>query len=170
MTRSSADPLYAFDPELEKTLRRLRRTRNLIVNYSRSSDSVIKSNQFCTDNSVASSNIFAEPGHMENYDRTLKEQATPDVVRRPSQAPQGIPRSLFNDEAAGNTRGLYQNEGVRILPGWSCKRLAVSLANTLQHLGRHEAYLPGKILPNIQDCDHQKGNMWDPATHRRNSA
>ncbi|RDY09611.1 hypothetical protein CR513_06000, partial [Mucuna pruriens] len=28
---SSTDPLYAFDPELEKTLRRLRRTRNLIM-------------------------------------------------------------------------------------------------------------------------------------------
>ncbi|RDX75809.1 hypothetical protein CR513_44275, partial [Mucuna pruriens] len=166
MTRSSTDPLYAFDPEIEKTLRRLRRTRNLIVNSSRSSDSIIKSKQFCIDNSVASSNIFAEPGQMENNDRTLKELATPDVVyqpwRRPSQAPQGIPRSLFDDEAAGDTRGLYQNEGIPILPGWSCKRLAVSSASTFQHLGRHEVYLPGKILPSIQDCDHQKGNIWDP--------
>ncbi|RDX91425.1 hypothetical protein CR513_26598, partial [Mucuna pruriens] len=41
MTRSSTDPLYAFDPEIEKTLRRLRRTRNLIVNNSRSSDSAL---------------------------------------------------------------------------------------------------------------------------------
>ncbi|RDY03912.1 hypothetical protein CR513_12440, partial [Mucuna pruriens] len=76
---SSTDPLYAFDPEIEKTLRRLRKARNLVVNNSRSSDSVIDSNQLCIDNSVASSNIFAEPGQMEDNDKTLKELATPDV-------------------------------------------------------------------------------------------
>ncbi|RDX99229.1 hypothetical protein CR513_17750, partial [Mucuna pruriens] len=81
--RSSTDPLHAFDPEIEKTLRRLRRTRNLIINNSRSSDPAINSNQFCTDNFVASSNIFAEPAQMENNDRTLKELATPDVVYQP---------------------------------------------------------------------------------------
>ncbi|RDX83834.1 hypothetical protein CR513_35204, partial [Mucuna pruriens] len=67
------DPLYAFDLEIETTLRRLRKARNLIVNNSRSSDSVINSNQLCIDNSVASSNIFTKPGQMENNDRTLKE-------------------------------------------------------------------------------------------------
>ncbi|RDX91317.1 hypothetical protein CR513_26717, partial [Mucuna pruriens] len=77
---SSTDPLCALDPEIEKTLRRLRRTRNLIVNNSRGSDFVINSNQFCTNNSVASSNIFAKPGQMENHDKTLKELATLDVV------------------------------------------------------------------------------------------
>ncbi|RDX75813.1 hypothetical protein CR513_44270, partial [Mucuna pruriens] len=94
---SSIDPLYAFDLEIEKTLRRLRRTRNLIVNNSRSSDSVINSNQFCTDNSVASSNIFAEPGQMENNDRTLKELATPDVVYQPwcIQYPQLEPAQTY---------------------------------------------------------------------------
>ncbi|RDX90044.1 hypothetical protein CR513_28140, partial [Mucuna pruriens] len=95
MTRSSTNPLYAFDPEIEKTLRRLRKARNLVVNNNRSSDSVINSNQWCTDNSVASSNIFVEPRQMENNDRTLKELATPDLVyqpwRRPPQALEGIP-------------------------------------------------------------------------------
>ncbi|RDX80660.1 hypothetical protein CR513_38778, partial [Mucuna pruriens] len=43
-TRSSTNPLYAFNPEIEKTLRRLRKARNLVVNNSRSSDSVINSN------------------------------------------------------------------------------------------------------------------------------
>ncbi|RDY11493.1 hypothetical protein CR513_03839, partial [Mucuna pruriens] len=33
--------------------------------------------RFFTDNSVASSDIFVEPGQMENNDRTLKELATP---------------------------------------------------------------------------------------------
>ncbi|RDX82285.1 hypothetical protein CR513_36948, partial [Mucuna pruriens] len=77
---SSTDPLYAFDPEIENTLRRLRRTKNLIVNNNRSSDSIINSNRSCTENSVVSSNILVEPGQMENNDRTLKELATPDVA------------------------------------------------------------------------------------------
>ncbi|RDX97292.1 hypothetical protein CR513_19950, partial [Mucuna pruriens] len=79
---SSTEPLYAFDPEIDKTLRRLRRTRNLI---------------FCTDNSVASSNIFAEPRQMENNDRMLKELATLDVVYQPwcIQYPQLEPAQTY---------------------------------------------------------------------------
>ncbi|RDX70902.1 hypothetical protein CR513_49806, partial [Mucuna pruriens] len=123
---SSTDPLYAFDPEIEKTLRRLRRTKSLIVNNSRSSDSVINSNQFCIDNSVASSNIFAKPGQMENNDRTLKELATLDVEKTP-QASEGIPCGLLHNEAVGDIERLHQNEDVPILPGWSCERLLLGL-------------------------------------------
>ncbi|RDX93405.1 hypothetical protein CR513_24344, partial [Mucuna pruriens] len=152
MTRSSTDPLYAFDPEIEKTLHKLRKTRNLIVNNSRSFDLVINSDQFCTDNSIASSNIFAEPGQMENNDRTLKELATPYVVKRPPQASKGIPCGLFHNEAVGDIRGLHQNEGVPILPGWSSEGLAIPSASTFQHLGRYEAHIPGEVLSSIQSC------------------
>ncbi|RDX98692.1 hypothetical protein CR513_18352, partial [Mucuna pruriens] len=79
-TRSSTDPLYAFDPEIELTLRRLRKIRNTVVNTSSSSDSAINSNLSSSNTLVASSNIFTEPGQMENQDRTLKELATPDVT------------------------------------------------------------------------------------------
>ncbi|RDX84804.1 hypothetical protein CR513_34086, partial [Mucuna pruriens] len=161
--RSSTDPLYAFDPEIELTLRRLRKTRNLIVNNSRSSDPVINSNQFCTDNFVASSNIFVEPRQMENNDRTLKELATPDVVRRPPQASKGIPCGLLHNEAVGDIGGLHQNEGVPILPGWSSEGLAIPSASTFQHLGRYEAHIPGEVLSGIQNCVHQEGDMWDKA-------
>ncbi|RDX78082.1 hypothetical protein CR513_41699, partial [Mucuna pruriens] len=58
---------------------------------------------------------------------------------------------------------------VSILPGWSCKRLAVSAVGSFQHLGRHEAYVPGEILSSIQNRNHQEGNMWDKATFWRNS-
>ncbi|RDY10503.1 hypothetical protein CR513_04960, partial [Mucuna pruriens] len=44
MTRSSTDPLYAFDPEIELTLRRIRKHRNTIVNTSSNSDSIRDSN------------------------------------------------------------------------------------------------------------------------------
>ncbi|RDX73598.1 hypothetical protein CR513_46774, partial [Mucuna pruriens] len=97
MTRGSTDPLYALDPEIEIALRRLRKTRNIVVNISSSSDSVIYSDQLCTDISPSSSNIFAEPGQMENNDRTLKELATLDVVYQPwcMQYPQLEPAQTY---------------------------------------------------------------------------
>ncbi|RDY05534.1 hypothetical protein CR513_10624, partial [Mucuna pruriens] len=61
-TVSSTDQLYALDPEIKITLCRLRKTRNIMVNISSSSDSVIYSDQLSTDISPSSSNIFAEPG------------------------------------------------------------------------------------------------------------
>ncbi|RDX71302.1 hypothetical protein CR513_49374, partial [Mucuna pruriens] len=97
MTRSSINPLYAFDPEIELTLRRLRKIRNTAVNTSSSIDSVIDSDQFCIGNPVASYNIFTEPRQMENHDRTLKELATPDVVYQPwcIQYPQLEPTQTY---------------------------------------------------------------------------
>ncbi|RDY07556.1 hypothetical protein CR513_08304, partial [Mucuna pruriens] len=186
---SSIEPLYAFDPEIEKTLRRLGRTRNLIVNNSRSYDSIINSNQLCTDNSVASSNIFAEPGQMKNNDRTLKELATPDVVyqswcircpqleppqtyelkRGPPQAFEGIRCGLLHNEAVRDIGRLHQNEGASILPGWSSEGLVVPSTNTVQHLGRHEAHIPRVVLFGIQNCIYYEGNMWDKAAYKRDS-
>ncbi|RDX71852.1 hypothetical protein CR513_48743, partial [Mucuna pruriens] len=40
---------------------------------------------------------------------------------------------------------------------------------SLQHLGRHEAHVPGEILSSIQDRDHQEGNLWDKATFWKDS-
>ncbi|RDX79329.1 hypothetical protein CR513_40258, partial [Mucuna pruriens] len=97
MTRSSTDPLTVFDPEIELTLRRLRKIRNTVVNSSADIESVANSNQLCTDNLVSSSNVFAESGQMENNDRTLKELATPDVVYQPwcIQYPQLEPAQTY---------------------------------------------------------------------------
>ncbi|RDX94759.1 hypothetical protein CR513_22832, partial [Mucuna pruriens] len=71
---------------------------------------------------------------MENNDRTLKELATPNVVyqpwRRPPQASERIPCGLLHNEVIGDTRGLHQNEGILILPGWNNKRLVPILFNT----------------------------------------
>ncbi|RDY00192.1 Retrovirus-related Pol polyprotein, partial [Mucuna pruriens] len=96
MTRSSTDPLYAFDPKIELTLRRLRKIRNTAVNIS-SINSVADSNQFYTNTFVSSSNVFVEPGQNENNDRTLKELATPDVVYQPwcIQYPQLEPAQTY---------------------------------------------------------------------------
>ncbi|RDX82881.1 hypothetical protein CR513_36274, partial [Mucuna pruriens] len=95
--KSSTDPLYAFDPEIELTLRRLRKIRNTIVNTSSSSDSAINSNLSSANTLVSSSNIFAESRQMENNDRTLKELATPDVVYQPwcIQYPQLEPAQTY---------------------------------------------------------------------------
>ncbi|RDY06130.1 hypothetical protein CR513_09936, partial [Mucuna pruriens] len=49
---------------------------------------------------------------------------------------------------------------------WSSKGLAVSVAGHVQHMGRHETYVPRKILPDVQDCDHLERDMWNQATLR----
>ncbi|RDX96448.1 hypothetical protein CR513_20890, partial [Mucuna pruriens] len=82
---SSSDPLYDLDPEIEITLRRLRKVRNTIVSNSSSSSSVSNSdnsNSVTNDSDsfeYSSANISTEPEQMENNDQTLKELATPDV-------------------------------------------------------------------------------------------
>lgn len=97
MTRSSTDPLHIFDPEIELTLRRLRKIRNTTVNISSGVNSAINSYQFCTDHFITSANNFTEPGQMEHQDRTLKELATPDVVYQPwcIQYPQLEPAQTY---------------------------------------------------------------------------
>ncbi|RDX98546.1 hypothetical protein CR513_18515, partial [Mucuna pruriens] len=97
VSRSSTDPLYVFDPEIELTLRRLRKIRNTTVNISSGVNSAINSDQFCTDHFITSTNNFTEPGQMENQDRTLKELATPDVVYQPwcIQYPQLEPAQTY---------------------------------------------------------------------------
>ncbi|RDX69604.1 hypothetical protein CR513_51260, partial [Mucuna pruriens] len=175
MTRSSTEPLYAFDPEIKKTLRRLRRTRNLIVNNSRSSDSVINSNQLCTENSITSSNIFVEPGQMKNNDRMLKELATLDVVYQLwcIQYPQLEPTQTYelksglihllpkfhglagedpHNEAARDIGRLHQNEGVSILPGWSSEGLVPALFNTWGDMKRTflEKFFPASRTTSIR--------------------
>ncbi|RDX67623.1 hypothetical protein CR513_53477, partial [Mucuna pruriens] len=204
---SSTDPLCAFDPEIEKTLRRLRRTRNLIVNNSRGSDSVINSNQFCTDNSVASSNIFAELGQMENNDRTLKELATPDVVYPPwciqyppwcIQYPQLELAQTYELKSGlihllpkfhgltGEYPQVYLKEFHVVCSTMrpqgisedfiKMKAFPFSLNGAakdwfiVQHLGRYEAHILEEVLFGIQNCVHQKGNLWDKAAYKRNSA
>ncbi|RDX99126.1 hypothetical protein CR513_17868, partial [Mucuna pruriens] len=188
--KSSTDPLYAFDPEIELTLRRLRKIRNTIVNTSSGSDSAINSNLPSAEALVFSSNIFAELGQMENNDKILKELATPDVVyqpwciqypqlepaqtyelkRRPPQASDGIPCGLLHNEAAGYIGRLHQNEGVPILSQRSSEGLAVSSANSFQHMGRHEAHISREVLFGIQNCVHQERDMLDKVAYKRDFA
>ncbi|RDX64479.1 hypothetical protein CR513_56959, partial [Mucuna pruriens] len=137
---NSSDPLYDLDPEIEITLCRLRKARNIVVSNGSNSISSSDNNSPITNTSdsveYSRTNNFSESEHMKNNDRTLKELATPDVAyqplciqRRSPQALEGIPCGLIHNEAAGDTERLHQNEGVPILPGWSCKGLPI-LFNT----------------------------------------
>ncbi|RDX84278.1 hypothetical protein CR513_34689, partial [Mucuna pruriens] len=94
---SSTNPLYAFDPKIERTLRRLRKARNLVVHNSIGANSIINSNQFSINIYVSSFSHFTEPGQMDNNDRTLKELATLDVVYQPwcIQYPQLEPAQTY---------------------------------------------------------------------------
>ncbi|RDX69855.1 hypothetical protein CR513_50979, partial [Mucuna pruriens] len=111
--KSSAGPLHVLDPNIEITLRRLRKGRNTIVCNSNSSNSdniVFVTNDF-DSSECSSSNInsncnfglsnFKEPNPMENNDRTLKELATPDVVYQPwcIQYPQLEPTQSYELES-----------------------------------------------------------------------
>ncbi|RDY01901.1 hypothetical protein CR513_14726, partial [Mucuna pruriens] len=53
VVESSTNPLYDLDPEIEITLRRLRKARNIVVNNSNSSDYVSSS-----DNSSPVTNTY----------------------------------------------------------------------------------------------------------------
>ncbi|RDX81564.1 hypothetical protein CR513_37737, partial [Mucuna pruriens] len=149
MTRSSSDLLYELDPEIEITLRRLRKSRNIVVSNSSNSVSSSDISSLVTNTSdsveYSSTNNFVE--QMENNnERTLKELATPDVLYQPwcIQYPHLEPAQTYelkyglihllskfhglagedpHNEATRDTEGLHQNEGVPILPGWSSKRL-----------------------------------------------
>ncbi|RDX72994.1 hypothetical protein CR513_47448, partial [Mucuna pruriens] len=80
---SNSEPLHAFDPEIERTLHRLRKARHTITLDASSSNSIWNSenSNFTTDESIPFEH--QGPGTMKNNDRTLKELATPDVVYQP---------------------------------------------------------------------------------------
>ncbi|RDX62438.1 hypothetical protein CR513_59233, partial [Mucuna pruriens] len=106
-----------------------------------------------------SDNISHKLEQMENNNRMLKELATPDYPQL--ELPQsyklksGLIHLLpkFNGlagenphnhlkefhVAVGDTGGLHQNEDVSFLPRWSSKGLAILTADSVQHVGEHEA-------------------------------
>ncbi|RDX92125.1 hypothetical protein CR513_25796, partial [Mucuna pruriens] len=95
MTRSSSNNLHKFDPEIDRTLYRLRKVRSADVGGSSSFISILDSvNNTCTTNNFdfaesssfdnnskpnISDNKSHEPEQMENNNRTLKELATPNL-------------------------------------------------------------------------------------------
>ncbi|RDX69430.1 hypothetical protein CR513_51461, partial [Mucuna pruriens] len=95
MTRSSSDLLYDLDLEIEITLRRLRKARNIVVsnssNYVSSFDNSSHVTKTYDSVEYSGTNNFAKPEQMENNDRTLKELATPDVAYQPwRRSPQAL--------------------------------------------------------------------------------
>ncbi|RDX74600.1 hypothetical protein CR513_45637, partial [Mucuna pruriens] len=87
--RSSTDPLYNLDLELELTLHRLRKARKIVV------APVLPLT--LTSFLLIFPFHFVEPGQMENNDKTLKELTTPDVVYQPwcIQYPQLEPTQTY---------------------------------------------------------------------------
>ncbi|RDX94122.1 hypothetical protein CR513_23532, partial [Mucuna pruriens] len=140
-TLSSSDPLYDLDPEIEITLRRLRKARNIVV--SNSSNFVSSS-----DNSSPLSNnsnfVECRAGYTKHGILTLLHPVSiigtnsdiqVEIWGRSSQALEGIPCGLFHNEVIGDTGRLHQEEGIPILPRWSSKRLAVSTCWRRKYVG-----------------------------------
>ncbi|RDX95670.1 hypothetical protein CR513_21773, partial [Mucuna pruriens] len=90
---SNSNILHELDPEIDRTLRRLRKVRSTIVNNSSSSNYVSNSNNSVSTTNdsdfseYSSSNVNSdgeqEPEPMENNDRMLKELTMLDVVYQP---------------------------------------------------------------------------------------
>ncbi|RDY06532.1 hypothetical protein CR513_09466, partial [Mucuna pruriens] len=84
MTRKkSFNSLHPFDPKIEKTLNRIRKSKSMHVGHSSDSFSSIPE----TDNFEIIPNFLDNPLYeldpMENNKRTLKELAKPDVLYKP---------------------------------------------------------------------------------------
>ncbi|RDX82554.1 hypothetical protein CR513_36642, partial [Mucuna pruriens] len=94
MTRSSTDPLYALDFEIEIPLHRLRKARNIVVSGNSNSVSSTDNSSPVTNNSDSvrhdSTNTFAKLEQMENNNKTLKELATPDVPAQTYELKSGL--------------------------------------------------------------------------------
>ncbi|RDX99537.1 hypothetical protein CR513_17395, partial [Mucuna pruriens] len=155
MTRSrSSDSLHSFDLEIDKTLNRIKKTKN--INIGHSSDSFNSISEFDTfENKLdIADNPLYELEPMENNNRTLKELVKPDSYELKSRLIhllpkfyslaelEGVPRGLFHDETVGDPKRLHKDEGVFILSRWSSKGLVVSAIGHVQHVGRHEANVP----------------------------
>ena len=80
MTRSDPNPnLVEFDPEIERTLRQIRRSRRRLFDTSFANNSVYDSPVPNTSPNFTNNFVFAD--NMAN--RTLKELAAPDVNYQP---------------------------------------------------------------------------------------
>ncbi|RDY07628.1 hypothetical protein CR513_08223, partial [Mucuna pruriens] len=191
MTKSkSSSSLHSLDPEIDKTLNRIRKTKNIHVGNNSSSFNSISKFDMCEYKRDITDNPLYELEPMENNNRILKELVTPNMLYQPwcIQYPQlepaqsyelksrlirllpkfhgltGVPRGLFHDEATRDPIRLYQDKGIPIRSRWSNKGLVVPAAGHVRHIGRHEAPVLGEILPSIQDYDHSEGDMWNQAT------
>ncbi|RDX98061.1 hypothetical protein CR513_19083, partial [Mucuna pruriens] len=193
MTRSSSNNLHDLDPERDRTLHRLRKIKNTDVGSSDSFNSISNS----VNNSFATNSEFPDCSNNNGELRLNIERVghagcgVPILghLLEPAQsyelkfglihllpkfhdhvAPEGISHGVLHDEAAEDSGGLYKDEGVPIFPRWSNKGLAIPITDSFPHLGRYETYISEEVLPDVQNCNHPEGNMWDQATLKRNPA
>ncbi|RDY11577.1 hypothetical protein CR513_03745, partial [Mucuna pruriens] len=76
ITRSrNSNSLHSFDPEIDKTLNRIKKAKIIHVG---SNNSVSESGNFENKSDIADKPLY-EPESMENNNRTLKELVTPDL-------------------------------------------------------------------------------------------
>ncbi|RDY00598.1 hypothetical protein CR513_16198, partial [Mucuna pruriens] len=84
MTRSrSSNSLHSFDPKIDKTLNRIRKTKNIHVGHSRSSFNSISESDTSEYKLDIIDNPLYELEPMENNNKILKELVIPDVLHQP---------------------------------------------------------------------------------------
>ncbi|RDY09770.1 hypothetical protein CR513_05810, partial [Mucuna pruriens] len=170
MTRKrSFDSLHPFDPEIDKTLNRIRISKNMHVGHSSGSFSSISEIDNFEIKPDISDNPLYEPEPMENNNRTLKELATPDYpqleLAQSYKLKSGLIHLLpkFHDLAGEDPHKHLKEFHMGCSMMRPNKRLAIFVAGYVQHMGRHEMAIPRKVLPNVQDSGHLERDMWNLA-------
>ncbi|RDX99501.1 hypothetical protein CR513_17440, partial [Mucuna pruriens] len=178
---SSSNNLYNLDPEIDRTLYRLRKIKNTDVGSSDSFNSISNSvnNSFATNSEfldcsnssfyvklepTCGENKSEESKHMENQDRILKELATSNVL----ESAQSYELKFGLIDLLPKFHGLAGEDPHKHLKGFHVQRICIPTTGSFSHLGRYETHVSGEFLLGIQNCDHPKGDIWDQATLKRN--
>ncbi|RDY02743.1 hypothetical protein CR513_13762, partial [Mucuna pruriens] len=84
MTRKrSSSSLHPFDLEIEKTLNKIKKSKNMHVGHTSDSTSSIPEIDNFDIKPGFANNLLYKPESMENNDRTLKELVKPDILYQP---------------------------------------------------------------------------------------
>ncbi|RDX63238.1 hypothetical protein CR513_58355, partial [Mucuna pruriens] len=161
MTRSRiSSSLHSLDLKIDKTLNRLRKTKNIHVGNSSSGFNSISESHACESKPDIVDNPLYELEPMENNNKTLKELVTLDVLYQPSciQYPHLVGedphKHLKEFHVVCSTMRLQgiPNDYIKMKVflfslDWSNKGLAVLATSHVQHLGYMKRMFLEKFFP-----------------------
>ncbi|RDX91004.1 hypothetical protein CR513_27074, partial [Mucuna pruriens] len=146
------EPLHAFDLETERTLHCLRKVSHTVTLDSSSFDSIWNSEN--TPRGSWPPDMVYQPWCIEcpslepaqSYE--LKSSLIHLLPKFHGLAGEDPHKHLKEFHVVtGYTGRPHQDESISILPGWSCKRLVVSTASSLQYLGDMKRMFLEKFFP-----------------------
>ncbi|RDY08190.1 hypothetical protein CR513_07608, partial [Mucuna pruriens] len=169
----SSGSLHPFDPEIEKTLNRIRKSKNMHIGHNSSSNvsSINVTDDFEIKPNFADNPLY-EPDPIENNNnRMLKELVTLDL--EPAQTYE-LKFGLIH--LLPKFHGLVGEDSYKHLKEFHVvcstmrpdKRLVVSIAGDVHYVEENEENVPREVLLGIQNSGHPEGDLWNLATLRGN--